>query len=309
VIIKSMSRKEASFSQLYDYISNGQSKGDEKYNQYYNTFSFDRNGVINEFNTNSSLLNKRKNGNYLYHEIISLKSSESLSKDRQKEILNDVVEKYIQERSNNCLVFGGLHDEKEHNLHYHLMISANEINKNSRYRLNKKQFSDIKKSIENYVIERYPELNQEKLINAENNKYSEKQNETEYKKRTGKKTKRENVKERLRTAFNKIKSKNEFDTELEYEGLKYYIRGDNIGFIDLSDGKKYRLKTLELNDEFNSLKNKLENKKPEKDFDNAQSDYTPYKETIKIKIKNNKKTEKYKESISKVKKTTKGHSM
>ena len=140
-----MSRKEASFSQLYDYISNGQSKGDEKYNQYYNTFSFDRNGVINEFNTNSSLLNKRKNGNYLYHEIISLKSSESLSKDRQKEILNDVVEKYIQERANNCLVFGGLHDEKEHNLHYHLMISANEINKNTRYRLNKKQFSDIKK--------------------------------------------------------------------------------------------------------------------------------------------------------------------
>ena len=111
----------------------------------------------------------------------------------------------------------------------------------------------------------------------------------------------------MRTAFNKIKSKNEFDTELESEGLKYYIRGDNIGFIDLSDGKKYRLKTLELNNEFNSLKNKLENKKPEKDFDNAQSDYTPYKETIKI--KNNKKTEKSKESSSKVKKPTKGHSM
>mgnify|MGYP000051488735 CR=1 FL=1 len=303
-----MSRKDASFSQLYDYIVKGQSEGDEKYNNYHNTFSFNRDGIINEFNENSLLLNKRKNGNYLYHEIISLKSADGFSKEKQKEMLNDIVEKYIQERANNSLVFGGIHDEKDHNLHYHLMISANEINKNKRHRLNKKQFSDIKNNIENYTLERYPELKQEKIINNNKSSYSEKQNETEYKKRTGKTTKRESVKERLKTAFGKIKSKNEFDSGLESEGLKYYTRGDNIGFIDLSDGKKYRLKTLELSDEFKVLTSKLEEKTG---VSKAQSDYKPYKETLKIKPELDKvstvKSENSKSKSVKNKKSGKSH--
>lgn len=70
MIIKSMSRKEPSFAQLTAYMTD--EKSDRDFDLHQHVFSRDPEHIAHEFETNARLLAKRKNGNYLYHEILSL---------------------------------------------------------------------------------------------------------------------------------------------------------------------------------------------------------------------------------------------
>ena len=70
MIIKSMSRKAATFGQLIEYITTGQI--DERYNVHQNMFSRHYDKLKAEFEENAEYLPKRKNGVYLYHEILSI---------------------------------------------------------------------------------------------------------------------------------------------------------------------------------------------------------------------------------------------
>ncbi len=54
---------------------------------------------------NAKPLKKRKNGNYLHHEIISLPKDLKVSKAKQIEILYQLMEKYIEKRGNLHLAF------------------------------------------------------------------------------------------------------------------------------------------------------------------------------------------------------------
>lgn len=164
-----MSRKEASFGQLYDYVTRSQDN-DARFHYYHNFLRLDAESIVTTFKDNAQLLPKRKNGNYLYHEVLSITRAKHLSETQQKKILHHIAHQYIQRRAGDCLVFGGIHDEKDNNLHYHLIISANKVGENKRYRLKKAEFDTIKKELELYVLERYPELEQQKLISKENAK-------------------------------------------------------------------------------------------------------------------------------------------
>ena len=252
MIIKSMARKEPTFAQLYDYITR---EGDYDANYCFtrNLFLRDRDSILDEFHRNSALLAKRKNGNYLYHEIISITRAEGISEKAQKEKLLQIVQQYAESRAKNCLVFGGLHDEKDNNLHFHLMISANELNESTRYRLSKKQFSEVKVGLEIHVLEHIPELEQEKLISAKqgskaNSRTSNK--EQEMKRRTRKPSQRELLREKLRSVFAQSTSEDDLRTRLDEVGIEQYVRGKTIGFLDKSNDRKYRLKTMGLVDEY-----------------------------------------------------------
>ena len=123
MIIKSMARKEPTFQQLYDYITR---EGDYA-PEYCFTRNFilrDRENILRDFERNAKLLSKRKNGNYLYHEIISITRAEGISQKEQQELLFKIVQQYAENRAKDCLVFGGLHIEKDNNLHFHLIISV-----------------------------------------------------------------------------------------------------------------------------------------------------------------------------------------
>ena len=71
MIIKSLSRKKPTFFQLYDYMLEGADDKDFIISKnLYQTNS--RKEVLKQFTKNYEFLPKRKNGNSLYHEIISL---------------------------------------------------------------------------------------------------------------------------------------------------------------------------------------------------------------------------------------------
>ena len=259
MIIKSMSRKETSFTQLYDYITRDKDH-DPNFSVTRNFIKNGREDILAEFERNAALLGKRKNGNYLYHEVISLTRSQSIPEVEQKRLLRHIAEEYARGRAQDCLVFGGLHDDKDHSLHFHLVISANRVNEKSRFRLDRKQFSDVKMGLERYVLEQFPELEQKQLITQDKTQKKGKTSnkEQEVKRRTKKPTQKEIVKGKLEHVFKTAKSRLDLQAELKNLKLEYYLRGKTPGVIDHATGRKHRLKTLGLEDQFQALMKEID---------------------------------------------------
>jgi len=153
MIIKSLSRKKPSFEQLYDYMLNG--ADDKEILITRNLLKYnDKESVINQFDKNYNLLTKRKNTNALYHEIISLPHQKNMDIKKQKEIIQDLANQYLDNRTNNNLCFGVIHEEKEH-LHCHLMISSNAKGSYTRHRLARAEFNEIRREVERYKLEKF----------------------------------------------------------------------------------------------------------------------------------------------------------
>ncbi|MBS9783013.1 MAG: hypothetical protein KGV46_00535 [Pasteurella sp.] len=277
MIIKSMSRKQPSFTQLYDYIVRD-NDNDTDYNFTHNFFSTKREDILTEFYDNAELLKKRMGSNYLYHEIISITRSQQLSEKQQKELLRDITQQYINERAKDCLVFAGLHDEKENQLHYHLIISANKLDEKKRYYHSKQGFEKIKVQLEEYVLQRYPELEQEKLISKE--KTLDKNGQTvksihankkegEYIRRTGKLSKKQQTANRIRDIFLMSDNLADYTNRLRTENIESYVRGKTMGFV--VDGKKHRLHTLGISEEFDDMLLRFQENTQEKNQSQKQT--------------------------------------
>jgi len=172
IIIKSMSRKTPSFSQLINYINKGREKDDE-YIFRHNIYSFRPHNITQEFRQNHESLKKRKDGNSLYHEIISIKFQQGYTKEQVRTILQDLTEKYVQVRANNCLVYGVIH-EQHNQIHAHLMISSNELENSKPHYFSQDEFEQIKNHVRQYAYEKYPKLEQEEI--KEKNKEKGKDN-------------------------------------------------------------------------------------------------------------------------------------
>ncbi len=142
-----MSRKIPSFGQLVDYMSDID-KSDEQYNVYQNIYSDQPEAIKEEFQQNADLMYKRKNGVYLYHEILSIVRNEKLEEKRQKEIFREIALEYAKRRAEYNLVFATMHDDHSHHLHYHFLISANILGESKKVRLSKYQFDKFKKNLE-----------------------------------------------------------------------------------------------------------------------------------------------------------------
>jgi hypothetical protein len=250
-----MSRKEPSFAQLIDYMSNI-NKADEKYNIYQNLYSHKTQDIENEFKENAENIANRKNGVYLYHEILSISDSQKLEREQQKEILRDIAQQYAQTRASNNLVFATLHDDHEEHLHYHFLISSNALGESKKTRLSKKEFDSFKKNFEKQTLETYPELEQEITIGKQAKvKLSNKG--AERKRRTGKTPQRDEVKDKLHTIFNQTSTKQEFFNAMNDAQFEVYLRGKTINILDKANNRKHRLKTLGVLDDFNTMSKRI----------------------------------------------------
>lgn len=258
MIIKSMSRKEPSFSQLMEYID--REAGQEAFTIRRNLYGRDHHSIRSEFEANAELLQKRKNGVYLFHEILSITRARGLSAEEQKQRLYDITSEYIKARCPENLVYGGMHQDKDHSYHMHLIISANKAGDLKRQRLNKHQFREIQVKLEAHVLKTYPELEQ-KLAIGKRSENGRNKGEVEMERRTGKRPKLEEILERIKNAYNLSADRESLISALRQERLDLYIRGSTIGVVDLDEGKKHRLKTLDpkIADE---IENRLSGKEP-----------------------------------------------
>lgn len=241
MIIKSMSRKQPSFDQLLAYIDRDDAAGE--FRLRHNLLGRSREAMVREFERNATLLPKRKNGVYLYHEIISIKRASGIEAEEQRDKLRQIVDNYIEARCPDNLCYGGLHQDKDHSFHYHLAISANGAGQNRRHRLTKKQFREITTGLERYVLERFPELGQEVAIDKRRETKRSQKGEA-LKQRTGRLPKQEQVLGRARAALDYAQDRQDLLDRLGREDLELYARGKNLGLIDLKSGKRHRLETL-----------------------------------------------------------------
>lgn len=252
MIIKSMSRKSTSFTQLYDYLTREADDFCFTKNTYSNIQN--KKELLKEFYHNAEFLKNSRGKVYLYHELLSLKKN-NLSKLRQKEILLDLANRYLEQRANNHLSFGVIHEDKAH-IHLHLMISANEIESEKRVRLSKTKFASIQKNLELYKNEKYIELQKSSLYQEQKDFSKEKQKEQEIRHKRNTKTIKDEIKQNLENAFKKVASKTYFDNHIKSLEYEFYTRGTTTGII--YQGKKYRLKTLGLENEYKAMNRKLE---------------------------------------------------
>lgn len=265
MIIKSMSRKHASFSQLIDYIEAESKLKSRRFSIFHNTYGRDSEHIKNEFSENAQHLKFRKNGVYLYHEIISITRTKNIAEEEQKAILQEIVQKYLNNRSKNNLAYAVLHEDKKDNLHFHIVISANEVGETTRKRLSKSEFANIQSDLEQWVLTTHPEIEQQAVFfrNQTDQEREAREQKTrlsnkgaELKRRAGNTSHRDHIKDTLSGIFENASDGRHFSDLLEKDGLRIYQRGKQYGVTD-KDGTKYRFSRLGLAEEWEALDKRM----------------------------------------------------
>jgi Relaxase/Mobilisation nuclease domain len=248
MIIKSMSRKDPSFGQLMNYVSRDAS--DERFALRHNLMSRDIPAMTAELEKNAQELPKRQNGVIMYHEILSITRSKTITTEAQKDILRDIAQDYLKARAPTCLAFATLHQDKSDQLHYHFVISANVAGSERRHRLSKAEFRKIQVGLEQRVLTQYPELEQKLAIGKKKTTRKLSDDGQQVKRRGQRLTKKERVAATLTHAFQAARDDADLFKRLTDAGFELYTRGNSIGVRDTAKGTNHRLDTLGLTPAF-----------------------------------------------------------
>jgi len=263
MVVKSMSRKEKpDFGQLLDYINKGKHKINPAVFHNLKTNKDELKIIGKEFLDNYQHSAKRKNGVIFYHEIISFSAD-----DKEKitlEILDDLAREYLNLRAGQALGYAKAHLDKD-SIHLHFIISGNLIESKKKLRLSKKKFNDIKKELEQFQKEHYPELCNSVVFGNEIKKKKEKKSRRELelerrlrKKEGGNLTQKEKISLALNECLKAARSEQCFIEMLKKSNLEFYRRGKTVGIKDQKNGKKYRFKTLGFLEEYESIQKRWE---------------------------------------------------
>jgi hypothetical protein len=156
MIVKSMSRKTASFGQLLKYINAPKEKGRFAILHNLRAAVDYPQQIEAEFLENYNHIREgRKDGIVLYHEVIAI-TKEDREHDTE-EMLNDLAREYLRWRAPNALAYAKAQFDTD-SPHLHLMISGNLIESKRKLHLERAEFERIKRKLERYQVEKYPQL-------------------------------------------------------------------------------------------------------------------------------------------------------
>jgi len=276
MIIKSMGRKASAkmagrgqgrspFSNLVRYMTRedaGEKAQSVLWHGFYGHEGMGERDIVSAFEENSGLLKERKNGNVLYHEILSFSAGYRLKGEELIRAVADVGQEYLRHRAPNQMAFGAVHFDTDH-IHLHLMISANEVGKRERVRLTKADFAEIQKVVEAFTIARYGELAQTRVYdrNRPRERLKTEVREQAMKARTGAPSRKELLKGKLHGLFERASSLADLEQSLQAEGLNFYTRGKSRGVVErLADGseRRHRLSTLGLGEHYQATEQRLQ---------------------------------------------------
>jgi hypothetical protein len=248
MMIKSMARKSVSFGQLLDYFSAPEEAGPALLHNL-QARQGDPAAIRAELNTNAHLLPPRKNGNVLYHEILSFGAGDGAA--LTPAILEDLTRRYLDLRAPYALGYAKGHFDTDCP-HVHLLISANNVGSHQRLRLPKQRFREIQRELERYQKERYPFLSDSLAQERQPRRGVQETRAEQERRRRGDRTpsRKETVRELVTGELAVARSGPDFYRRLLSQGLRLYRRGRTIGVEDLEDCRRYRLKTLGLAESF-----------------------------------------------------------
>lgn len=276
MIIKSMGRKAAKpsgggrgrggspFLNLVRYMTRGDPGEISQsviWHGFYGHGGLAEEDIVSTFERNAKRLKDRKNGNVLYHEVLSFGAGYRLEDEKLARAVADIGQEYLRARAPNQLAFGAIHSDTEH-IHLHLMISANEVDKVERVRLSKKEFLEIQRAIEAHVLACHPELKQTKIYDQERLKERLKTRSSEQamKIRTGGVSDKEQLKNLLHGLFEQAIDREELERVMASRGMAFYLRGKTRGVTILEKSgaiKKHRLETLGVLEHYVATENRF----------------------------------------------------
>ncbi len=240
----------SSFYKLMDYMMNDQDRLFDKNAQSFAIAHNLKGSSIEEwdkqFRKNESYrLNHRKDSIVATHEMISFSKEDAKNISIDK--MEDISREYIRQRNPNGMYIAVPHFDKEH-YHIHLCVSGIEYKTGKGMRLGKKELQIFKQKIQQYQIEKYPELSKSVVNHGGRPKEPAlSDREYRYKMRTGRATDREQLAVKLKTCYKSSISKEDFFGKLNECGLATYIRGGKTYGV-VHENKKYRFKGLGFTD-------------------------------------------------------------
>ena len=154
MIVKTLRWKTRGFNRLVDYIGKEDRGDEESFRLLHNLRpSHNLTGIAGQFWANDAYRKERVNGVVCYHEILSFLSGE----DVPLNVAEDLAREYLELRAPNALAYAEPHFDKGH-LHVHIIISGTEFESAKTLRLDNEQFMYVRREIERYQKEHYPEL-------------------------------------------------------------------------------------------------------------------------------------------------------
>lgn len=284
MIIKSLGRKASNkmtgtgraknpFMNLVRYMTRagqGEHAKSVLWHGFYGHEGMDFQEIVSAFEENAKHLKERKNGNVLYHEILSFSAGYTLSGEALERAVADIGQEYLRHRAPAQMAFGAVHYDTDH-IHLHLMVSANAIGKAEREWLTKAQFAELQKAVEAFTLAKYPELAQTRIYDRDRPKERLKTqaHEQAMKSRTGEPSRKERIKSRLHGLFEQASSLADLERLMEGEGLHVYQRGKSRGVIErLPDGseRRHRLSTLGLEEHYQAIAERFITKDKEQEM-------------------------------------------
>jgi hypothetical protein len=158
-----------------------------------------------------------------------------------------MAREYIRLRNSKGMYVAVPHFDKQH-YHIHICASGIEYKTGKSLRLTKPELQKLKKDIQQYQLEKFPELLKSVVAHSGKAKNISGEKEYQLKFRTGRETEKEIVLAKLKTCYKKAVSKESFFDLLKECGLKTYERGRKISGV-IHGNYKFRFARLGLTEE------------------------------------------------------------
>jgi len=245
MIIKIKSHKRQVFKQILEYMLNDKDRlFDENKNSFAITHNLKGKTVAeweNQYKANEQFRKcKRSDSVYLTHEILSWHRDDAKNITHPK--MEEMAREYIRQRNPKGIYVAVPHFDKQH-YHIHICASGIEFKTGKSLRLAKTNLQNLKKNIQQFQIERFPELSKSVVQHGKKDKSVLTDKEYQIKLRTGRETDKEQLIGMLKTCYKKADSKETFLQMLRECKIIPYKRGGRTSGIVFKN-KKFRLKGL-----------------------------------------------------------------
>ncbi len=245
MIIKIKSHKRPVFEKVLKYMIHDKDrlfdKGGRSFAITHNLKGDSINEWVKQYKVNEEFRQrKRTDSVYLTHEILSWHKEDAKHITLAK--MEEMAREYIRQRNPKGIYVAVPHFDREH-YHIHILASGIEYKTGKSLRLAKPDLQKLKKDIQQYQVEHFPELSKSIVEHGKKEKSFTTDKEYQIKLRSGRETQKEQLMGMLKTCYKKAVSKETFYKLLNECGLKTYDRGGRISGVVFKN-YKFRFKRL-----------------------------------------------------------------
>ncbi len=175
-------------------------------------------------------------------------------------MIKDIAEKFISLRGPTGLIIGALHQD-QHHCHVHLIQSGVQLGTGLAARISKQEFQEIKRTLNEYQKDKFPELVSLPEHGKSKNTKSRSMGDLENLK-AERRQQEDILQHAVETAYAMATSKDAFIAQIRQEGHEPYFRNDRLQGLKYNGEEKFRLSRFGISEkELDELEHTAEDRK------------------------------------------------